>query len=330
MAVTDLTGTKWQLNDHVSYMKSSATYELSATVSAGEYSITIPYTYSSYTYTQIKIEYGTYEAFKIATYNGSSAAGHFISYFPAGSRFFKNGYPYSINVAGWRYHTYNYSISVPIDADAPNIDAPILEIYGGDDATNETLIAWLEANATQVIETTPTEITYNGATTSLEAGQTATLSCAEKKAVTDIVVAFASSGTITYNGTETSVEAGQTATMECEGKKMLSDVVVSLQKAEDDSIVGTWVINETPTLNASGSYKNYYLTFVSNGVNQEILSVENALFYSGTNVYQSWNGWHQGEEYRTIQITSETSVDSAGADNTEELLTWLKANATKQ
>lgn len=75
---------------------------------------------------------------------------------------------------------------------------------------------------------TPTEITYNGATTSVEVGQTTTLSCAEKKAVTDIVAVFGSAGTITYNGAETSVEAGQTATMECEDKKMLTDVVIEV------------------------------------------------------------------------------------------------------
>lgn len=73
-----------------------------------------------------------------------------------------------------------------------------------------------------------TEITYNGATTSLEAGQTATLACSSKKAVTNIVVVFGSDGAITYNGTETAVSAGQTATMECAEKKMLTDVLVTV------------------------------------------------------------------------------------------------------
>lgn len=73
-----------------------------------------------------------------------------------------------------------------------------------------------------------TEITYNGlAIAALEEGQKATLNCAEKLAVSDIVVAFATTGSIAYNGTEMSVTAGKTATLVCSGKKMKTDVVIS-------------------------------------------------------------------------------------------------------
>ena len=43
----------------------------------------------------------------------------------------------------------------------------------------------------------------------------------------DIVVAFTEAGSVTYNGKSTNVGAGQTATLPCNGKVMLSDVVVS-------------------------------------------------------------------------------------------------------
>ena len=47
---------------------------------------------------------------------------------------------------------------------------------------------WLTANATQVIEITPTTITYNGTETAVSAGQTATMVCAGKKMLTDVVI----------------------------------------------------------------------------------------------------------------------------------------------
>lgn len=87
---------------------------------------------------------------------------------------------------------------------------------------------WFTANATKPASNEPTEITYSGVTTFIEAGQTATLSCEGKKAVADIVVVFGADGTIAYNDAETAVEAGHTATMACAGKKMLTDVVISV------------------------------------------------------------------------------------------------------
>jgi hypothetical protein len=63
-----------------------------------------------------------------------------------------------------------------------------------------------------------TEITYNGATiASLAGGQAATLSCAGKKAKSNIVIAFGSAGKIAYNGIETAVLSGKTATLSCGG-----------------------------------------------------------------------------------------------------------------
>lgn len=65
---------------------------------------------------------------------------------------------------------------------------------------------------------------------SLEGGQTATLACAGKKAVGNIVVAFDGVGSITYNGSTTEVESGKTATLQCAGKKMTGDVYVTVDE----------------------------------------------------------------------------------------------------
>lgn len=117
------------------------------------------------------------------------------------------------------------------------LDVPVSEMLKGfgqtititeDTEVDDTFAQWFAANTTSGETSASTIITYNGTDTELNEGQIATLHCANKKAVSDIVVAFGSAGTITYNGTETSVESGKTATLQCNGKKMKSDVVIAL------------------------------------------------------------------------------------------------------
>lgn len=107
-------------------------------------------------------------------------------------------------------------------------DSFTMVISGGDDAKNTALINWLSEYG--ILQETETKIyiTYNGKSATLTNGQTATLHCAGKKAVADIVAAFDSNGRITYNGKETAVEAGKTATLACAGKKMKTDVVITV------------------------------------------------------------------------------------------------------
>lgn len=82
-------------------------------------------------------------------------------------------------------------------------------------------------NDVGVVEETPVAtITYNGKSIELTDGQIATLHCAGKKAVTDIVVVFDSQGRITYDGLETEVDSGKIATLSCAGKKMLTDIII--------------------------------------------------------------------------------------------------------
>ena len=196
MAVTDLTGTKWQLNSTMpKYSTTKAHFALDFTISSGEYA------YSS-----------------SSQYNCIGLMNYWYLFFAP------------CNSSGGRSRAifYQDSWKCEISGGSVAIEPPILEIFGGANATNTALISYLETNATQIIEATPTTITCNGTDTELNEGQTATLKCANKKAVSDIVVAFGVAGTITYNGTETAIESGKTATLECDGKKMATDVVIAL------------------------------------------------------------------------------------------------------
>jgi hypothetical protein len=97
---------------------------------------------------------------------------------------------------------------------------------------SDTFLTWMQANATQIIETTPTTITYNGTElASLEEGQTANFDCNGKKAVGAVSILFGSKGSITYKGVTTEIEKGKTANLLCSGKKFGSDVVVAVEKA---------------------------------------------------------------------------------------------------
>ena len=72
-------------------------------------------------------------------------------------------------------------------------------------------------------------ITYNGIDIKhILPGQTATLECAGKLALGDIVIAFMADGSVTCGQTVTQVAAGKTATLSCGGKKMMFDVVITV------------------------------------------------------------------------------------------------------
>ena len=103
-------------------------------------------------------------------------------------------------------------------------DDVIIE-FNGNSAVASNSMRW----GLLIVEATPTTIIYNGnEIASLETGQTATLSCAEKKMLGDIVIAFGSDGAITYNGTVTNISAGQTATLTCSGKVAKTDIVITV------------------------------------------------------------------------------------------------------
>lgn len=249
-----------------------------------------------------------------------------------------------------------YALSGYTIAEAPewwtvSQDGNVIELVptAKNSGVTPTVILTSEASAAS------TTITYNGnEIASLEAGKTATLACAGKKAVTDIVVAFGSGGSITYDGTTTDVEAGKTANLLCSGKKFATDVVVAVAVA-DDSIIGTWLLNETllsidPTpgnLSVNGEFHDY---------NSNVLSF--SLFKAPSNAFELNQAWNIRNSYYTddvgtadldgdyirsqnvsytlvdknsevgVKLRTFTIINGDDVDN-EALKTWLKVNATK-
>lgn len=199
MAVTDLTGTKWLLNSKLADPSFVPCY------------INFVYNGISCRYLNKSSYYGGFDL--IYGHNDGQAY-----------------YVYKGDSGGWLDESYR-----------------TIEINGGQDVANAQLISWLTANATQIIEATPTTITYNGTElASLEEGQTATFPQGVK-AKTDVSIVFGSKGSITYKGVTTEIEKGKTANLLCAGKKFATDVVVAVEKAEE-SIVGTWVFNDFSTV----------------------------------------------------------------------------------
>ena len=103
-----------------------------------------------------------------------------------------------------------------------------------------------------------------------------------------------------------------------------------------DELAGTWIFKTSPNLASS---KSWLLDFVSNGRNCIRLSISSLgyIYYmfegesSNTTVYANTgvitSGWnYSNSAYKTITITSKLSEVTDGTT----LLTWLKANATKQ
>lgn len=103
----------------------------------------------------------------------------------------------------------------------------------------------------------------------------------------------------------------------------------------EDELAGTWVFKETFNI-PDGTAVDYDVDFVCNGVNCSELQ-----FNYGTRMYYMgyWSGstqtakrvvydsqWTDYDTYKTINITSKLSEVTNGST----ILTWLKANATKQ
>lgn len=101
----------------------------------------------------------------------------------------------------------------------------------------------------------------------------------------------------------------------------------------EDELQGTWVFNDTLTLDTT---VHYSVNFTSNGVSYTWLTVwhdsevrpkPKSLYFTNSDVEFEvyYSGWYE-QIYKTITITSKLAEVTDGA----ELLTWLKANATKQ
>lgn len=149
-------------------------------------------------------------------------------------------------------------------------------------------------------------IIYDGKTTSLETGQTATFPVANCKLSSDIVIALNADAIIDYNGRAKYVLDGQTATLACKGKQMLTDVEVELSRT--DFLQGTWVLNEkiyqsdeAMEFIVSGSFDAYTMSkehdLISlnsihiGGQGEDAIQLTNSTFASKTKSYTYCRGY---------------------------------------
>ena len=79
---------------------------------------------------------------------------------------------------------------------------------------------------------------------SITEGQSATVP-AGKRATSDVSIVFGVKGSIIYNGQTTEIEAGKTATLLCGGKKFVTDVVVAVEKAKGYTVTAASNVNNT-------------------------------------------------------------------------------------
>ena len=118
MPITDLTGTKWRLNTTFTTIPSGQTF---SQLDDDNEIYTLNFTSNKTNYIQL-VFVGT-------------------GYSPSGINYYYNNIPISQRGV-WDYYTNAWK----------NQELRDIEITGGTDVTNATLIAWLEANATQIIE----------------------------------------------------------------------------------------------------------------------------------------------------------------------------------
>ena len=313
MAVTDLTNTKWRFGEYIN---------------------------SNYTNTfNYSINFNLYIASN-NTDNDRSMT-NFILTSITGNY---NVFDYQVNGQSGFYYGYNNRPRIKSNY-RDGFEYLEITILGGADATNTNLIAWLEANATQIIDepTEPTDsptavITYNGKTTEVAAGKTATLACNGKKAITAIAVKFTGAGTITYKGYTTELEAGKTATLQCAGKKMTGDVYVTVEGKEKKlvDLTGATVTIHHQIWSASAGYGlfnvnfdystpiiDYKVYYLGIGYNSELVATENAFtFRNSSNANIVWVTNTGSKDY-TIKITGGTDATN------QDLIQWfLDNNAT--
>lgn len=131
-------------------------------------------------------------------------------------------------------------------------------------------------------------ISYNGAVigNATKTNKTANLLCANKKAASDILASFMGDGFITYKGAKTLVNSGQTATLICKDKKIEEDVTIVLR--ESNTLIGKWDIDNSAGMSKPSAVtslsiaKGYF--YVSNGTEivQEPLKTVQITWSSGS------------------------------------------------
>ena len=195
-----------------------------------------------------------------------------------------------------------------------------------------------------IVEAEPTTsgvtVEYNGSVVAtIPNGNKATIPIADKKMKTDIVITVpkAEGGTDSPLPTEVSTEAEMTALltsgevggvykyMGTTGTYENGVLYLLEEEAEtEDELAGTWVLNNTVGLlnTISVNFESDGQDFVSIDANSEFITYGT----SDDVVYAMAEGNWVNQAYKTITITSKLNEVTNG----DTLLTWLKANATKQ
>lgn len=133
------------------------------------------------------------------------------------------------------------------------------------------------------------------------------------------------------NGARVQFEEGT----ECrkEFKELFLSIADEYVEESEDELAGTWVFDDYPSFTVAGL--SYSVDFTSNRNTYNVLRHDEdsgglgmvALYYGSTEVFNpDMGGEWINEAYKTINITSKLSEVTNGST----LLTWLKANATKQ
>lgn len=176
MALTDLTGTTWTLNDSLT------------SYAGGTYSIKW-YNVSITTETPLPTYNGDADTFVIFAVGYDSGGEHNVTWL------------YTTSPASWdnsaSLATGNDTKVLPDTWDSPHYDGTFT-VTGGTDATNSTLIAWMEDNCTSTTPPTPPTpptpdvvVTYEGANiVELSEAGTKTLKTAGKYMTDDVVVTY--------------------------------------------------------------------------------------------------------------------------------------------
>ena len=195
-------------------------------------------------------------------------------------------------------------------------DYQTITITGGTDATNTTLISWLEANATQIL---PTSFKRYYKNTRLIGTGTYKF-----RPYTVIQPQLSTPANISADGTTVSWDEVENAT----SYEILADgtSIGEVENVTEDALAGTWVFNETLELGNDAYYslsfssgdKEFYSIGITSGMGYLDFSTDSAS-------YTVYNGEWQ-YDYKIITINSKLSE----VENGDSLLTWLQANATKQ
>lgn len=202
------------------------------------------------------------------------------------------------------------------------------EVYSIEESVIEASLAEMKSRLVDGYSGSGTTIVYDGTTINVDSAKLA----AAASSLAATLNKFAGSGaSIVVNGVTYGIDSAKLNSAKENMGGTLSEMAGAAE--EEDELAGTWVFNDTLILPYDQVL--YYVNFVNGETSYTTMgerdpedpAPDDMWFYGTTVVYNDLADptW-KGEAYRTITITSNLSEVTNGST----LLTWLKANATKQ